>query len=1065
MMNCIFCLRKFTVTCFLIYCVITNSSVSKCDATIQSSYDAKVGVSREVMAGRQLYVYKAYKDMHIFHFSVPPLTSNVTFIFTANDTEACSPRNVSMYITQGSYPVVAVNGEEFPANLWVDRGVKVYPVELSSNSVPVSLTIISPVPGSWFMAGAVTEDSNRITQAGLVPSCQSWVRVEAEYHQDVVVTNVMPTVVGEALQPPIPGDITHDTYYRFYVGPYGFSASVFISKCSAYLGPESEQLRADGSCPLMVELTPLALSHHSSNHSVVVNCTESAELLVNKLSNDEAALNFTLQDDESKLNSNLQRSDDTALNSTLYGDEAAINSSLYYDDPVVNFELLDDDDDENKTTTCEVPGVVMEDAWHYVRIVPLAPRVTYELSVALTVCGRCHPDNQLNPSSASDPLLQTVSHLFNVSFSDLNDTVSSAVDRNYTDYAEISNIIKHADNNSAVDSIIANRAEKISQSSGRQMQTLLEAMNNPSSNSTNYIIHEVDKNNVTTEQLLSLAFDSGNLTLQREVEYLNEVDSNLADDLVLLYDNTSRLNSTFTENITYSESDGNNNVSDLNKSPEGCWNRHDLVRKSFSDNLVFEYDLSPNINGSVPLMVNVSTTTPTLLVFSLTPFLDLGGTLSVELALYPFLNTSSHQYRLSGCLTSGLREMPQHYTPCSRGYTFHLNTSSGGSGGSLDNVAKSVFVPYPDPGPWYLSLTTACYVHKNTTVASKGDIFSNTNSSTNESNNFTALSHGATNTSDGTTNTSDGATSTSDGTTSPTHSTASMVSEVPCSSPEVTTIFSVSSSACIQGKCGRYGACYQYVYSGFIFSTCVCEAGYKGWTCSDASDATPDGLLLLATLLLTLSNLAFVPAVLLAIYRHHYTEGLVYCFTMCFSTFYHACDQQVYSWCIMRASVLQFCDFYSAILAFWVTLIAMAELPFTLYSVLHMTGAIMVAMGVEYDRTGLWVFAVPAISAFIVMAVSWGMHTRRGGTCYPPTRYWLCCLLPGTLLAATGLICYAFLETHDNYQYVHSAWHVTMALSILCLLPPRRPCHAGDKLLVSDGSDSADQVLNGSLVL
>ncbi|KAA0202300.1 hypothetical protein HAZT_HAZT001296 [Hyalella azteca] len=790
--------------------------------------------------------------------------------------------------------------------MWVDRGVKVYPVELSSNSVPVSLTIISPVPGSWFMAGAVTEDSNRITQAGLVPSCQSWVRVEAEYHQDVVVTNVMPTVVGEALQPPIPGDITHDTYYRFYVGPYGFSASVFISKCSAYLGPESEQLRADGSCPLMVELTPLALSHHSSNHSVVVNCTESAELLVNKLSNDEAALNFTLQDDESKLNSNLQRSDDTALNSTLYGDEAAINSSLYYDDPVVNFELLDDDDDENKTTTCEVPGVVMEDAWHYVRIVPLAPRVTYELSVALTVCGRCHPDNQLNPSSASDPLLQTVSHLFNVSFSDLNDTVSR------------------------------------------------------------------------------------NLTLQREVEYLNEVDSNLADDLVLLYDNTSRLNSTFTENITYSESDGNNNVSDLNKSPEGCWNRHDLVRKSFSDNLVFEYDLSPNINGSVPLMVNVSTTTPTLLVFSLTPFLDLGGTLSVELALYPFLNTSSHQYRLSGCLTSGLREMPQHYTPCSRGYTFHLNTSSGGSGGSLDNVAKSVFVPYPDPGPWYLSLTTACYVHKNTTVASKGDIFSNTNSSTNESNNFTALSHGATNTSDGTTNTSDGATSTSDGTTSPTHSTASMVSEVPCSSPEVTTIFSVSSSACIQGKCGRYGACYQYVYSGFIFSTCVCEAGYKGWTCSDASDATPDGLLLLATLLLTLSNLAFVPAVLLAIYRHHYTEGLVYCFTMCFSTFYHACDQQVYSWCIMRASVLQFCDFYSAILAFWVTLIAMAELPFTLYSVLHMTGAIMVAMGVEYDRTGLWVFAVPAISAFIVMAVSWGMHTRRGGTCYPPTRYWLC---------------------------------------------------------------------------
>ena len=61
-------------------------------------------------------------------------------------------------------------------------------------------------------------------------------------------------------------------------------------------------------------------------------------------------------------------------------------------------------------------------------------------------------------------------------------------------------------------------------------------------------------------------------------------------------------------------------------------------------------------------------------------------------------------------------------------------------------------------------------------------------------------------------------------------------------------------------------------------------AGWRGWSCNDGSQATPDYELLLATLLLTLSNLAFLPAVVLATVRRHYTEALVYAFTACFST-------------------------------------------------------------------------------------------------------------------------------------------------------------------------------------
>ena len=78
-------------------------------------------------------------------------------------------------------------------------------------------------------------------------------------------------------------------------------------------------------------------------------------------------------------------------------------------------------------------------------------------------------------------------------------------------------------------------------------------------------------------------------------------------------------------------------------------------------------------------------------------------------------------------------------------------------------------------------------------------------------------------------------------------------------------------------------------------------------------------------------NAIFIQISVLAFYRQLYGPCLVYTATMIFSIFYHACDQESFSGSLpsglqitclslyVNNEVLQFCDFFSAILSFWVT--------------------------------------------------------------------------------------------------------------------------------------------------
>ncbi|VDI67777.1 Hypothetical predicted protein [Mytilus galloprovincialis] len=263
---------------------------------------------------------------------------------------------------------------------------------------------------------------------------------------------------------------------------------------------------------------------------------------------------------------------------------------------------------------------------------------------------------------------------------------------------------------------------------------------------------------------------------------------------------------------------------------------------------------------------------------------------------------------------------------------------------------------------------------------------------------------------------------------------------VSCGNKTVNVSLDIQSDRCVEGRCNDKGSCAVYLQGRLLVSTCVCQGGWSGYACNDGSDLIPGHEQLTELILLTVSHVMFIPAVILALYRTHYVEAFVYFYTMFFSAFYHACDggrSDEYKYCIINLSVLSFCDFLGSVTSIWVTLIAMTKLPRTIRSVLYTAGPLLIAMGIELERTSLYMFVVPGALGALFIAISWARKCYGRRKCYPPCKRYLLCLLPGLLIAGGGLCIFAFAENNQNYKYTHSVWHMLMATCTMFLLPPK----------------------------
>lgn len=450
----------------------------------------------------------------------------------------------------------------------------------------------------------------------------------------------------------------------------------------------------------------------------------------------------------------------------------------------------------------------------------------------------------------------------------------------------------------------------------------------------------------------------------------------------------------------------------------------DLMRDDKGRFFTFDYGLPSGDLQDATSLVNITSSEIKSLRFKVNQFLDIGGSLSIAASLLMSLKyymgykrefkndtllafTEDNQFfRVVICMDIGHPSIPLESGHCRyndkvKPALFVLNSTDS------DSIYDKTYIPFPESGVWYLTFRIFCdgVVCPCRTTDNGSTYYVDTSVDKEGGSDVILGSNIRLGTSD-------------------------------CNA---TIVLTISSMSCVNGRCSNHGSCQLNTFGGLVMSFCSCSAGYGSWDCSDNSRMDSRVSMLISILLLTLSNLLFLLSIYVALIRFYYTEAMMYAFTMVFSTFYHACDAPAQvAFCIVRGNILQFGDFYCGIMSFWVTLLAMSIIGDKFRSSLQLTGAIVIALLTTWNMYSFVSFILPVAVGSTVLLLSWYLDTRKNGKLKYPRNYYFRFLPLGLLFVAVGLICYAFLQTEQNYKIVHSVWHMIVAVSVAFLLPDVR---------------------------
>ncbi|KAM6930778.1 protein myomaker [Xenentodon cancila] len=197
------------------------------------------------------------------------------------------------------------------------------------------------------------------------------------------------------------------------------------------------------------------------------------------------------------------------------------------------------------------------------------------------------------------------------------------------------------------------------------------------------------------------------------------------------------------------------------------------------------------------------------------------------------------------------------------------------------------------------------------------------------------------------------------------------------------------------------------------------------------------GAFIAKMLLPAVSSLVFLPTASVATKRGFHMEAMVYFFTMFFTAVYHTCDAPGLSIvCFMRYDVLEYFSVYGTALSMWVTLIALGDFDEPQRSSLTMFGVLTTAVRIYQDRWGYGIYSGPIGSAVFIITVKWLQKMKQLRAVYPEKSVYTQQVGPGCCFGALALMLRFYFEEWD-YAYVHSFYHLSLAVSFVLLLPKK----------------------------
>ncbi|XDV20178.1 hypothetical protein PO909_025543 [Leuciscus waleckii] len=197
------------------------------------------------------------------------------------------------------------------------------------------------------------------------------------------------------------------------------------------------------------------------------------------------------------------------------------------------------------------------------------------------------------------------------------------------------------------------------------------------------------------------------------------------------------------------------------------------------------------------------------------------------------------------------------------------------------------------------------------------------------------------------------------------------------------------------------------------------------------------GAFIAKMLLPTISSLVFLPAASVAAKRGFHMEAMVYFFTMFFIAIYHACDGPGLSiLCIMKYEILEYFSVYGTAISMWVTLLALGDFDEPKRSSLTMFGVLTSAVRIYQDRWGYGIYSGPIGTAVFMITVKWLQKMKEKKGLYPDKSVYTQQVGPGFCFGALALMLRFYFEEWE-YAYVHSFYHVSLAVSFILLLPKK----------------------------